>query len=233
MRSLLAFCFMLFASTAFAQSSTPIALTPPQTLSGTSAVSPLLSIVDSAASSINSISYSALSDVNGINIKMCDAGGCKTLRVASGALQVLNNAYSGTLLTITDTGATTLLAGSAALTLGSTAYTTCTALTTTATVVGCTVSSKRFKNQLGAVPDDAIGGLMNLPSSVFSYKDQTAHGLGQHFGLYAEDVCAIDERLCVRDPESKIVSYDDRGVLALLVGQVQELHREIDRLKQR
>ena len=52
-------------------------------------------------------------------------------------------------------------------------------------------------------------------------------------GLFAQDMCQIDERLCIRDKDGVPHNFRDRGVLALLVATVQKQQREIDALQER
>jgi hypothetical protein len=87
----------------------------------------------------------------------------------------------------------------------------------------CTPSSLAFKTPLGKVGEGIADRLLSLSAGAFSFKDPTAFDDREHIGLYAEDVCAIDERLCVRDPDGKIRTYDERGVLALLIQAVAKM----------
>jgi hypothetical protein len=53
----------------------------------------------------------------------------------------------------------------------------------------------------------------------------------KRLGFMAQDVCAVDERLCIRGDDGEPRKFDERGVLALLVATVQKQQREIEELK--
>ena len=100
-------------------------------------------------------------------------------------------------------------------------------------VAGCVASAMRLKNRKAWLGADAAQGLMALRPVVFTYKDPQQYGAGTFVGLYADDVCAMDERLCVRDKSGLVESYDKVGLTAYLVAAVQRQQREIERLEHR
>ncbi len=95
---------------------------------------------------------------------------------------------------------------------------------------GCAASAKRLKNPLGSIiPQDALDRLMGLPSGVqvWTYKDTAGYGPQPYEGLYADDVCAMDPKLCARDKDGRVANYDKNGVLAYAVAAIQAEQREI------
>ena len=68
----------------------------------------LVNIVDSSTTSTGTMRISAASSSNGVNILMVGNGATtpnKSVRVLSGQFQIINNAYSSAILTLTDAGA--------------------------------------------------------------------------------------------------------------------------------
>lgn len=102
--------------------------------------------------------------------------------------------------------------------------------------LSCIVSAKKFKNPIGKIsPRDASAMADELQAVAFTYKDTENYGAAPHDGLYADDVCAIDERLCERDEHGEVHSYDMRGVLAILAAarewDKKQFQSEIDKLR--
>ena len=54
---------------------------------------------------------------------------------------------------------------------------------------------------------------------------------GLQFGLIAQDVCAVDERLCARFPDGSPRTFIPSAVIALLVATVQKQQHEIEDLQ--
>lgn len=87
------------------------------------------------------------------------------------------------------------------------------------TVALCTGSSARFKDDIRDIdPDTAYAKLYGrhpLRPVRFRYKPEFAkqYGDGEYIGYLAEDVCALDEDLCVREG-GKPRTYDQRGLAA-------------------
>lgn len=112
-------------------------------------------------------------------------------------------------------------------------YTTASGLVTYAvSVVGCVPSAMRFKDAL-AVYDDrkALDGLMSLDVGIYSYKADTGLDRKPMIGLYADQVCRIDLRLCHHDKDGLVDNYDKIGLTALIVGAVQQLKADNDNLR--
>lgn len=128
----------------------------------------------------------------------------------------------------------TLNGDTGAQTFATALYASCTALTTNASgVLGCTASDKSLKNPQGAIVD-ASTVLARIPAAqVFSWKDSKEFDAKQHIGLYAQDVCKADSRLCADRPfkGGRRYNYEDRGVLALLVKAEQEHTAKIAQLE--
>ena len=92
----------------------------------------------------------------------------------------------------------------------------------------CATSAKRLKNPVGQLSDDrALDGVLSVVPVSFTYKDTAQHGAAEHVGLYADDLCVLDERLCVRNADNQVESFDDRGLLAYLVGSVRAQQQQI------
>lgn len=84
--------------------------------------------------------------------------------------------------------------------------------------LSCVVSSLRFKKPAGKITaKEALDFVAAADPAVFTYVDQARDGKGEKYGLYAEEVCKLSARLCQYDKEGRVNSYDDRGVLALLI----------------
>jgi hypothetical protein len=102
----------------------------------------------------------------------------------------------------------------------------------------CTISSKRFKNQLGHVSDEqALAEITALPGAeVFSLRNQQhnhdPNAPRTQVGLYAEDVAKVDPRAAIYENDLETPkSYRQEAIIALLVGSVRELQQEIRQLK--
>jgi hypothetical protein len=99
-------------------------------------------------------------------------------------------------------------------------------------VSGCVPSAKRLKNPKGKIdPKRALDRVAKLTAATYTYKDTAKFGAKEFDGLYADEVCAIDERLCDRDASGQVHNYDKTGMLAYLVAALGEQKREIDALK--
>ena len=93
------------------------------------------------------------------------------------------------------------------------------------TVAGCVPSDIRIKNPLGVI-DDA-DGIYQLRTAVFTYKDTATYGNQEYIGLYAQDVCALDKRLCVID-KNGVWNYDKVGLAAYTIRALQQLHAKVE-----
>jgi hypothetical protein len=98
--------------------------------------------------------------------------------------------------------------------------------------VACPASTMSAKNPAGYIsPEAAERGLDKLSTSgapVWTYKGK---GPQEHVGLYAQDVCALDERLCSRDKNGVIQNYDTTGLIAYLIADRKALEVRISRLE--
>jgi hypothetical protein len=119
-------------------------------------------------------------------------------------------------------------------------FVTSSGLTTYASsVANCAASSIDLKNPIGEIdPDVAIKKVMALRPAIYTFKDPQEYGPLPYVGLYAQDVCKMDERLCfydgnLREPTNgaAIHNYDKVGVTAYLVAAIQAQQREIDQLR--
>lgn len=163
----------------------------------------------------------------------------KTTSPADGIIDMQNNA--ATSFTRLDFGGTTssfMALGISGTTIALVAgdgttptYASCTGFTSNASgVLACTASDERLKNKQGAI-DSGLEILRKIPSGrLFQYHDNKALSWKapddrQHIGLYAQDVCKADPRLCVTQSHG-VKNYEDRGLLSVLVRAVQEEDQE-------
>lgn len=124
------------------------------------------------------------------------------------------------------------------LSLSNVQMTSCTGFTSNASqVLACTASNKAAKIAHGLIPiKEASAGLDKLDGVIYSYKDPVNVGPrpGEFFGLYADDVCKIDERLCVRDPKTGAVKDFWRdGVIAMLIADRHQMERRLSDLEKK
>lgn len=83
----------------------------------------------------------------------------------------------------------------------------------------CGISDARVKNVLGALPAKPLSDLV---PKVFNFKDPKKYEAGEHVGFIAQDVCKLDERLCVHNSDGTM-NYDERGLIAYLWADEQGL----------
>lgn len=102
----------------------------------------------------------------------------------------------------------------------------------------CTISSKRFKKQLGYLSDaDALADVLALRPSIFRMRETNPPNKDPNWdrvqvGLYAEDVAKVDPRASIFENDLKTPkSYRQESILALTVGAIQAEHREIEALR--
>ena len=103
----------------------------------------------------------------------------------------------------------------------------------------CTISSKRFKQNIAAFDGNAIGKLGAIPVKTFEMKPGAQpnpdpnYGSNQ-IGITAEDVARIEPRCAIYENDMKTPkSYRQECVIGLLVAAVQEQQKEINSLKRR
>ena len=91
----------------------------------------------------------------------------------------------------------------------------------------CVVSSRRFKENISALPyDSALRIVTQLSASQFTYRQ----GKRRAIGLIAEDVSRVDPRLVTYDGRGQINSVNYEQVTIALLVVVQQQQRDIDQL---
>ena len=132
----------------------------------------------------------------------------------------------------TITGATITLSG---VTTGTNADFVCMAAggVLTLQTSSCTISSKRFKDDLGLMKIDALNEILSLKPSFFKMKPMASENkdinfMRPQYGLYAEDVAKVDPALAIYEQDGITPkSYRETAVISVLIGAVQEQQREI------
>ena len=102
----------------------------------------------------------------------------------------------------------------------------------------CTISSKRFKNEIGPLQAaTALDEVLNLKPVAFTMKPSD-HGnrdpnvMTPQYGLFAEDVALTDPKCAVYEDDMKTPkSYRQECIISELVGAVQQLNAEIRELR--
>ena len=99
----------------------------------------------------------------------------------------------------------------------------------------CTISSKRFKDDLGDSHLNASKTLDCLRLAYFRKKDGATNPdineKNPQYGLYAEDVEKCDKTLSIYEPDGVTVkSYRQESVIALLIAGWQEQDSQINML---
>jgi len=103
----------------------------------------------------------------------------------------------------------------------------------------CTISSKRFKQNIAAFDGNAIGKLGAIPVKTFEMKPGAQPNPDPNYGskqigITAEDVARIEPRCAIYENDMKTPkSYRQECVIGLLVAAVQEQQKEINSLKRR
>lgn len=99
-------------------------------------------------------------------------------------------------------------------------------------VAGCVPSALRYKNLLGIIDDSfALSSLMGLTPRLYQYKNSKKFGKQKYNGLIADEVCKIDENLCIRDKKGRVENYDKVGMLAYVIAAMKAQQKEIEGLK--
>jgi hypothetical protein len=126
------------------------------------------------------------------------------------------------------------LAASSAAQTGTVCWTTGGNLTVD-TTVGCLTSLLAAKNITERLtPAKAMSIVARLDPFAFRYKQGWGDsGRYEQFGLGAEEVALVDERLVGRDPEGKIQGVRYQELTAVLIGAIKEQQAEIESLKRR
>lgn len=100
--------------------------------------------------------------------------------------------------------------------------------------LGCLASSERYKDVIGGIdPEYALRIVNHLAPVFFTFKPEYNGGReGEFFGLVAEQVATIEERLISRDGEGKPrgVRYAD-GVTSANVAAIQAVDAKVEKIK--
>lgn len=116
---------------------------------------------------------------------------------------------------------------------GTVCWTTGTGKFTADTTVGCLTSIMSAKNMIERLdPDRALDIVTRLNPFAFRYKRGYGDsGQYEQFGLGAEEVALVDERLVGRDPEGTLQGVRYQESVAVLVGAIKKLQSEIKELR--
>jgi hypothetical protein len=97
----------------------------------------------------------------------------------------------------------------------------------------CVVSSLRFKKDVDPLTSGAASKVMKLrPVSFRMLPEYQGHrGDVVREGLIAENVAEVDPLLGIKGADGQVQSWDEQGVIALLVKAVQEQRSEIEDMK--
>jgi hypothetical protein len=112
-------------------------------------------------------------------------------------------------------------------------------ITYAATVVGCVPSGLQFKDVAGRIdPRTALKAVVKMTPGYGTFKDTKTFGTDERVWLFADEVCAVDERLCKRDAQGRPENYDKYGTVAYIVAamkaqqaQIKSLQREVKQLQ--
>ncbi len=108
---------------------------------------------------------------------------------------------------------------------GTLCYVTATFQITKNNATSCVVSAARFKLDIAPLdPAKATESVMAMRPSAWTYID----GGRKAVGLIADNVDSIDTRLGFRNADGQINSYDQAGVIGLLVATVQQQQRDLE-----
>ena len=116
---------------------------------------------------------------------------------------------------------------------GTVCWTTGTGKFTVDTTVGCLTSVGVAKNIISRpAPMDALGIITALEPVSFRYKDGYGDsGHYEQFGLIAEQVASVDERLAGRDPNGALQGVRYQELTAVLAGAIKQLKADNDNLR--
>lgn len=101
----------------------------------------------------------------------------------------------------------------------------------------CTISSKRFKEDISPLSEIGLKELLQLKPVEFKMKEGAKPNPDMNYarmqiGLIAEDVEKVDKRLAIYEQDGKTPkSYRQEAVISLLVKAVQEQQKQIEELK--
>lgn len=116
---------------------------------------------------------------------------------------------------------------------GTVCWTTGTGKFTVDTTTTCLLSIGAAKNIISRpTPMDALGIVAQLEPVSFRYKDGFGDsGKYEQFGLIAEQVASVDERLAGRDTVGKLSGVRYQELTAVLVGAIQKLRADNDNFR--
>jgi len=101
----------------------------------------------------------------------------------------------------------------------------------------CTISSLRFKQNIGSFTDDALARILALPVDTFIMKpteppSTDPNSNSKQIGLIAEDIARIEPRCAIYEDDMKTPkSYRPECMIALLVAGTQQAQAQIARLQ--
>lgn len=123
---------------------------------------------------------------------------------------------------------------SSAAQTGTMCWTTGTGKFTVDTTAGCLTSVREAKDIISRPASvDALHIVDQLSPISFRYKNGWGDsGRAEQFGLVADEVAAVDERLAGRDPQGKLQGVRYQELTAVLIGAIQQLKADNDNLKQ-
>ncbi|MBL8157967.1 tail fiber domain-containing protein [bacterium] len=88
----------------------------------------------------------------------------------------------------------------------------------------CLSSTRDTKEEINPLVTEALEQVLALNPVSFRYK----HGDGRtRYGFIAEDAADVDAHLATYDAQLNISGIDDRAILAILVGAIQDLARKL------
>lgn len=173
-----------------------------------------------------------------------DAGGGVTLSW-SGASGIINTKVANNNLIIRANGSPGITISSAqavafpAVTTGTNANFVCMASGNILTLQSsaCTISSKRFKENIQPMKGSALAKIERLHPVAFNMSESIGHNpdtnaYKRQIGLLAENVAAVDRKMAIYEQDGKTPkSYRQESVIALLVKGIQEQQKQINELK--
>jgi hypothetical protein len=136
------------------------------------------------------------------------------------------------LMSITPTGAVSFPSLPSAQETDIVCYSTSTGVLSYATsVAGCVPSDPKLKIRgPDLTPTLALARIETLTPGSGVFKPEANLGSNEQVWLYADEVCKMDSRLCVKDANG-ILNYDKVGMLAYVVAAVKAQQVEINKLK--
>jgi hypothetical protein len=100
-------------------------------------------------------------------------------------------------------------------------------------VAGIAASSQHLKHHIGAaatVPDVSALAPKTYVWNDDGFREITAPG--ERFGLIAEEVAAVDDRLVTLDADGEVTGLDHSALIAALIAKVADLEARIEAMEQ-